>query len=237
MSDRFEPTERTRVRRRPQRAAYDKQTVFAILDAGLICHLAYVVDGQPVCTPTVYWREGERLYWHGSASSRMLDAQSQGGPVCLAVSHLDGLVLARSGFTHSVNYRSVMVFGRPAPVTDPAEKRRAADALIERVASGRTREIRPAHDRELEAITVIAMPIEEASAKIRDAGVLDPEADLDAACWAGVVSVLTTVGPVSPDPRVPAGVPLPPGVAAYTRGARLDDVLSAFAARQRAASA
>jgi nitroimidazol reductase NimA-like FMN-containing flavoprotein (pyridoxamine 5'-phosphate oxidase superfamily) len=211
--------------------------VFRILDAGLICHLGYVVDGQPVCTPTAYWRQGERLYWHGSSASRMLAAQARGVPVCLAVSHLDGLVLARSGFTHSVNYRSVMAFGRTALVADAAEKRRAAAALSERLAPGRTREIRPAHERELDAISVIAMTIEEASAKVRDAGVLDQDADLDASCWAGVVSIATTVGPVVPDPRLPAGIAVPSGLAAYTRGARLDDVLSALAARQREGAA
>jgi nitroimidazol reductase NimA-like FMN-containing flavoprotein (pyridoxamine 5'-phosphate oxidase superfamily) len=237
MSDRFEPTEATRVRRRPQRASYDKAVVFAILDAGLVCHLAYVVDGRPFCTPTAYWREGERLYWHGSAASRMLDGHARGIPVCLTVSHLDGLVLSRSGFTHSVNYRSVMAFGHPALVTDQVEKRRASDAFIERLAPGRTREIRPAHDRELEAISVIGMRIEEASAKVRDAGVLDPDSELGASCWAGVVPVAMTVGPIVPDPRLPAGVPVPPGLAAYTRGARLDDVLTALAAQPREATA
>jgi nitroimidazol reductase NimA-like FMN-containing flavoprotein (pyridoxamine 5'-phosphate oxidase superfamily) len=225
MSDRFEPTEVTRARRRPQRVSYDKAAVFAILDAGLVGHLAYVLDGRPFCTPTVYWREGERVYWHGSSAGRMLEAQSGGIPVCLDVSHLDGLVLSRAGFTHSVNYRSVMAFGHPAPVGDPDEKRRAADALIDRLAPGRTREIRPAHDRELDAITVLGMTIEEASAKIRAGGVLDAEPDLAAPCWAGVVPVAITVGPIAPDPRLPAGVPVPPGVARYVAGARLDDVL------------
>jgi nitroimidazol reductase NimA-like FMN-containing flavoprotein (pyridoxamine 5'-phosphate oxidase superfamily) len=170
----FEPTERTRLKRRPHRGSHDARVIFGILDAGLVCHLAYMVDGQPVCTPTAYWREGDRLYWHGSAASRMLMTQASGGPVCLTVSHVDGLVPGRSGFTHSVLYRSVMVFGRPSPIIDAEAKRCHMDRLIERLYPGRTREIRPPTECELAAITVLGMTIEEASAKVRDGGVLDP---------------------------------------------------------------
>ena|SRR5215471_4911416 len=226
MANSFEPTERTRARRRPQRASYDKDAIFAILDAGVICHLAYVVDGQPFCTPTAYWREGERVYWHGSSASRMLAAQAGGIPVCLAVSHLDGLVLGGAGFYHSLNYRSAMLFGRPALVADAAEKRRLTDAFIDRLYPGRSREIRPARDQELDAISVLGMTIEEASAKIRQDGVLEPP-DEAAPGWAGVVSLASTVAAIAVDERFAIGAPVPPSLAAYTPGARLDDVLTA----------
>jgi len=233
MTMHFLPTERTRARRHPQRASYDADVIFAILDAGLICHLAYVVDGQPYCTPTAYWRDGTRVYWHGSAASRMLDAQAAGIAVCMTVTHLDGLVVGRSGFTHSLNYRSVMAFGHPGVIADAREKRHATDRFIERLYPGRTGEIRAAHAQELEAISVVGMAIEDASAKIRDAGILDREADLARPGWAGVIPTAVTIGEIMPDPHLPSGLPAPSSVAAYTRGTRLDDVLTAAAIVQQ----
>src|SRR5919205_776356 len=139
----FTTTDRTRVRRHPERAHYDRDTVHAILDAALMCHLGYVIDGLPYVTPTLFWRDGERLYWHGSSASRMLRTQRQGIPVCLTVSHIDGHVLGRSAFRHSLNYRAVMVFGTAAAVEDEREKEAGLNGFIERLYPGRTGLLRP----------------------------------------------------------------------------------------------
>jgi nitroimidazol reductase NimA-like FMN-containing flavoprotein (pyridoxamine 5'-phosphate oxidase superfamily) len=225
MTTGFPPSARTRLRRRPQRGHYDEATIFAVLDAGLIAHVGYVADGQPLVTPTAYWREGRRLLWHGSAGSRALRAQAAGIPVCVTVSHLDGLVLGRSGFAHSVLYRSVMAFGRTAPIEEREAKRRAMHAFIDRLYPGRTRELRPIHDVELDMIAVISMEIEEASAKIRDGGVNEKEEDLQAPGWAGVIPVRTSIGAKQTDARIDSRVPFPPSVAGYAESARLDEVL------------
>ena len=163
----FAPSPRTRVRRHPERAHYDRETVFAILDAALMCHIGYVIDGQPYVTPTLFWRDGERLYWHGSSASRMLRTQAQGIPVCLTVAHVDGLILGRCAFRHSLNYRAVMAFGTAAMVSDPAEKEAGLNAFIERVYPGRTGIMRGIAPQELKATALLGMTIEEASAKIR----------------------------------------------------------------------
>ena len=138
MDAEYPVTSRNRLRRRHERGHYDHDTVHAILDAAMVCHVAYAIDGQPFCTPTSFWREGERLYWHGSSASRMIRAQAQGMPVCLTVTHHDALVLARSGFHHSVNYRCVMAYGQARAVTDPTDKLRAANAFIDRFYPGRS---------------------------------------------------------------------------------------------------
>jgi len=226
MTTGFPITERTRLRRRPARGAYDEATIFGILDAGVIAHVGYAQGGEPRVTPTAYWREGRRLYWHGAAASRALRAQAGGLPVCVTVSHLDGFVLGRSGFAHSLLYRSVMAFGRTEPVEGRAAKRRAMDAFIERLYPGRTAEIRPVHDAELDMIAVIRMTIEEASAKIRDGGVNEKDEDLASPAWAGVIPVRTTLDAPRSDERIDARVPLPASVAAWTEQARLDEVLS-----------
>jgi uncharacterized protein len=198
----FAPTGRSRIRRHPERAHYDRATVFAILDAALLCHIGYVIDGRPYVTPTLFWRDGERLYWHGSAASRMLRAQAAGIPVCLTVSHVDGLVLARSAFRHSLNYRAVMMFGTAAPVTDDREKEIGLNAFIERLYPGRTARMRAILPQELKATSLMGMTIEEASAKIRDDGPLDLEMDYAAPCWAGVVPIAQRLGSPIPDRRV-----------------------------------
>src|SRR5580700_7846827 len=151
----FATTERTRVRRHPERAGYDRETIYAIIDAALLCHVGYVIDGLPYVTPTLFWREGERLYWHGSSASRMLRKQTQGIPVCVTVSHVDGLVVARSGFHHSLNYRAVMAFGSAAIVEDPAEKEAGLNAFVDRVYPGRTGLIRSINVQELKATTLL----------------------------------------------------------------------------------
>ena len=225
----FAPTQLSRVRRHPERAAYDEAEVFRILDAGVIAHVAYVIDGQPIVTPTAFWREGRRLYWHGSAASRMLGVLAQGQPACVTVSLVDGLVLAPSGFAHSLNYRSVMAFGRARLVADPAAKRAAADAFIERLYPGRVAELRPASERELAQISLIEMPIEEASAKVRSGGVKALAEDQGWPAWSGVLPLETRIGPPLADAVVGAlamGREAPPP---YPQGARLDEVLLAAA--------
>jgi nitroimidazol reductase NimA-like FMN-containing flavoprotein (pyridoxamine 5'-phosphate oxidase superfamily) len=227
----FPQTPRSRLRRRPQRGHYDAATVYRVLDAAVIAHVGYVIDGQPFVTPTAFWRETDVLYWHGSAASRMLRTQAERIPVSLTVTHLDGFVLARSGFNHSLCYRSVMAFGEASPVEDPAEKRRVLDAFVERLFPGRTRDIRQSTGQELKATSVMSMRIEEAAAKIRDGGVHDDEEDYALPCWAGVIPVTMRVGRVRPDDRVIAGTPIPAGLAPYEPGAPLDDVLAETARR------
>jgi uncharacterized protein len=202
-------TELNRVKRMHERGSYDRATVHAILDAAALCHIAYVVDGRPYCTPTLFWREGDRLYWHGSSASRMLRNESEGEPVCVTVSHLDSLVLARSAFHHSVDYRSVMAFGHARVVNDPDEKIRALAAMIDRFYPGRWATLRPATKQEINAVRVIGMTIEQASAKVRAKGIVDDEEDYALPIWAGVLPLKVVSGPPEPDPRLTANVPIP----------------------------
>jgi uncharacterized protein len=225
----FVPSPRSRVRRHPERAHYDRETVFAILDAALMCHIGYVIDGRPYVTPTLFWREGERLYWHGSSASRMLRTQRAGIPVCLTVSHIDGLVLARSAFRHSLNYRAVMAFGTAAIVDDPNEKEAGLNAFIERLYPGRTGRMRPILPQELKATILLGMTIEEASAKIRNDGPLDLKSDYDADCWAGVVPIAQRLGAPIPDARVPPRRAPEQDVGHFPEGAAFDETLLALA--------
>src|ERR1700682_394764 len=165
-------TPRTTVKRLPKRGDYDRATIDAIVDEALICHVGFVVDGQPVVIPTIHWRDGEVLHFHGSAASRMLRTLKNGVDVCVTITLLDGLVLARSAFHHSMNYRSVVVFGNAREVIETAERLRALDALVEHVCAGRAKDIRPPNDRELVQTLVFSLPISEASAKIRRGGAL-----------------------------------------------------------------
>jgi uncharacterized protein len=223
----FVPSLRTRVRRHPERAHYDRETVFAILDAALLCHVGYVIDGRPYVTPTLFWRDGERLYWHGSSASRMLRAQSRGIPVCLTVSHIDGLVLARSAFRHSLNYRAVMAFGRAAVVEDSAEKEAGLNAFVERLYPGRTARMRPILPQELKATILMRMAIEEASAKIRAGGPLDLETDYGAPCWAGVVPIAQHLGTPISDPLAPPRGRPEQEIGHLKPGAAFDEILLA----------
>lgn len=230
----FPVTPRNRVKRLHERGSYDRSVIYPILDAAFLCHVAYVVDGQPFCTPTIHWREGDRLYWHGSSASRMLRQLQAGTPVCLTVSHLDGLVLARCGFNHSANYRSAMCFGTARIVDEPDEKARALKAIVDRFYPGRTEALRPDSAQEIKATMVIAMDIEEASAKARAKGVGDDEADYALPVWAGVIPVSTVIGAPLLSPHVPEGVPFPEHLAAYQSGRLLDDaLLEAQAAYER----
>ena len=227
----FPVTQRNRVRRRPMRGHYDHATVFAILDAAMVCHIAYVIDGQPYCTPTAFWREGEHLYWHGSSASRMLRAEAKGIPVCLTVTHMDAIVLARCGFNHSINYRSVMAFGRAAPIAGTAAKLRAMDAFIDRFFPGRAAALRPPSAQEIKATMLVGMRIEDASAKIRDVGVHDDEADYAVPVWTELLPVETVLGPPVPCPRQLPGLSREAGgTAAYRAGRRLDAVMQEMAA-------
>jgi nitroimidazol reductase NimA-like FMN-containing flavoprotein (pyridoxamine 5'-phosphate oxidase superfamily) len=229
----FVATLRTRVRRHPERGHYDRETVFAILDAALMCHIGYVIDGKPYVTPTLFWREGERLYWHGSSASRMLRTQAPGIPVCLTVAHVDALILARCAFRHSLNYRAVMAFGNAAIVDDPAEKEAGFNAFIERIYPGRTGIMRPISRQELKATSLMGMTIESASAKIRSGGPIDLEQDYAADCWAGTVPVAQIMGAPIPDPIVPPRTVPEPEIGHFADGARFDDILLALTQRAR----
>ena len=205
----FKPTSRTRVKRQGMRGAYDRETVYGILDAGMLCHVGYVIDGQPYVTPTAYWRDGDRVFWHGSSASRMLRQVETGIPVCFTVAMLDGLVLARSGFHSSINYRSLMAFGQADKITDPTDKLAALERFSERLTPGRWAEQRAVTKQELKATTVLTLPLEEVSAKIRTGPPGDDEADYALDVWAGVVPVRSVIGAAEDDPRLRPGIAPP----------------------------
>ncbi|HEX6739974.1 MAG TPA: pyridoxamine 5'-phosphate oxidase family protein [Vicinamibacteria bacterium] len=211
------PTPRTTLKRLPDRGSFDRGVIEGILDEALICHLGFVAEGQPYVIPTIHARVGEQVYVHGSAASRMLRSLSQGLPACLTVTLLDGLVLARSAFHHSMNYRSVVVLGTAQAVTEPDEKRAALDAIVEHVAPGRLAEVRPPNENELRATLVLRLPVSEASAKIRSGPPKDDEEDYALDCWAGVLPLRLVPGEPVADPLLPSGIGLPPSVVSYAR--------------------
>ena len=207
MTEQALPTsDRTRVRRLGERGRYDIETIHAILDEALICHVGFVVDGRPVVIPTIHWREGETLYFHGSAASRMLRSLRDGVDACVTVTLLDGLVLARSAFHHSMNYRSVVVFGKAREVRED-EKVRVLDSLVEHVMRGRSKEVRAPNLKELRQTLVLALPIDEASAKIRTGGPVDDEDDYALPVWAGVLPLTLTPGEPVADTGVSTDAP------------------------------
>jgi uncharacterized protein len=219
------PTARTRVKRLRKRASYDRDAVNSILDTALVCHVGFAIDGQPYVIPTLHVRIGDQLYIHGSAASRMLGTAAEGIPIAVTVTHLDGLVLARSAFHHSVNYRSVVILGAATLVTDLAEKFTVMKGLIDHVAPGRWDHIRQPNEKELAATSVLSIPIVEASAKLRSGDPLDDEADYALPIWAGQIPIATTtLAPVA-DARLDAATPLPAYVSEYllpaNRGARV----------------
>ena len=230
----FAPTERTRVRRHPERAHYDRGTVFAILDSALLCHIGYVIDGLPYVTPTLFWREGERLYWHGSSASRMLRHQRSGVSVCVTVSLFDGLIIGRCAFRHSANYRAVMAFGTAAVVDDPVEKEAGLNAFIERLYPGRTRLMRGIAPQELKATMLMGMTIEAASAKIRNEGPLDLESDYGAECWAGTIPIAQHLGAPIDGPHLRPGAVAAAEIGPFIEGAALDKALLGLARREPA---
>lgn len=211
------PTERTRVRRRPDRGRYDAATVGAILDEGLVCHLGFCADGRPTVMPTLHVRIGDVVYLHGAPANHALGEAAGGLEVCVTVTLLDGLVLSRSAFHHSMNYRSVMVFGVAERVEGADEKRRALEALVEHVVPGRSAGTRAPSDAELRATLVLRLPIDEASAKVRAGGPVEDPADLPSRLWGGHIPIRLVGGEPVPDADVPEDVPIPGHAVGYTR--------------------
>lgn len=203
----YTPTDRTQVKRLPKRAVYDQAQVHAILDEGFICHVGFAVDGQPYVIPTGYARSGDRLYIHGSAASRMLRALGQGVQVCVTVTLVDGLVLARSAFHHSMNYRSVLVLGQARVVTDPEEKMAALALFTNHIVPGRWDEVRLPNEQEMKSTTVLALALDEVSAKVRTGGPIDDEEDYAWPVWAGVVPLRIEAGDPLPDARLLPNIP------------------------------
>jgi nitroimidazol reductase NimA-like FMN-containing flavoprotein (pyridoxamine 5'-phosphate oxidase superfamily) len=214
-AERYRRTERTRLRRLPERGAYDRATVHAILDEGFVCHVGFVADGQPYVIPTGYARVGETLYLHGSTGSRL--GLRPGMDVCVTVTLVDGLVLARAAFHHSMNFRSVMAIGRTRPIGDPREKEAALRALVEHIVPGRSDEVRGGDSRELAATAVLALPLAEVSAKVRTGPPKDDDADYDLPIWAGVLPLALTAGAPAPDPVLDPSIPVPGHVASWSR--------------------
>jgi uncharacterized protein len=208
---------RTTVKRLAKRAGYDRETINAIIDEALICHVGFVVDGSPVVIPTIHTRIGETLYFHGSAASRMLRTLRDGIDACVTITILDGLVMARSAFHHSMNYRSVVVMGRGREVVEREERLRVLEALVEHVCAGRVRDARPPSEAELRQTLVIAMPLAETSAKIRSGPAADDEEDYALPIWAGIIPLaLKPLAPVD-DERLVAGVVVPEYAKSYRR--------------------
>jgi hypothetical protein len=203
------PTSRTRVARLPKRGDYSQKTVYEILDAGFLCHVGFVVDGQPYVIPTGYGRSGDTLYLHGSAASRMLRTLAGGVDVCVTATLLDGIVLARSAFHHSMNYRSVVILGKASAIEGDEEKKAALQVISEQIIRGRWADVRKPTAQELRATAVLSLPIEEASAKIRTGPPVDEEEDYELEMWAGVLPLAMCKGEPVPDPRLAAGVDAP----------------------------
>jgi hypothetical protein len=213
----YQDAERSRIRRLPERGSRERALVHAILDEGLLCHVGIASERGPVVIPTLYARDGERIYLHGSPASRLLRSLARGIPVCLTVTLVDGLVLARSAFHHSMNYRSVVVFGTARDVDDPEEKRRALRRIVEHVVPGRSAETRGPNEFEEKYTRVLAVEIEEASAKLRAGGPKDDEADLALPHWAGVIPLRLVPGRPEADPALAPGTPVPASAVDYRR--------------------
>ena len=213
----FPQTERTTLKRLPKRGVYDRELVYSILDEGFICHVSFAVDGQPFVIPTGYARIADQLYIHGSQVSRMLRTLAQGIDVCIAVTLVDGLVLARSAFHHSMNYRSVVIFGRAEIVEEKETKLAALFAFSEQVIPGRWNDVREPTQQELKATTVLSLPLTEVSAKVRTGPPLDDEEDYALKVWAGVLPLRITPGEPISDPRLPEGLDPPAYTLKYRR--------------------
>jgi len=211
------PSDRTRVKRIPERGKYDRDTIDTILDEGLVCHVGFAVEGQPFVIPTGYARDGDRLIIHGSSASRMLRALAQGIDVCITVTLLDDLVLARSAFHHSMNYRSVVILGKATLVDDWDEKMEAMRLLTEHIIPGRWNDCRGPNDIEMKATTIMEIPLDEASAKVRTGPPSDDDEDYALPHWAGVVPLPITPGTPEPDAKLTSGIELPDYVRLYRR--------------------
>jgi nitroimidazol reductase NimA-like FMN-containing flavoprotein (pyridoxamine 5'-phosphate oxidase superfamily) len=215
MAEEIKQTGRTRLRRISKRGHFDRETINAILDETFICHVGFVVEGQPYVIPTGYARRGDTLLIHGSSASRMLRDLAAGIEVCVTVTILDGLVLARSAFNHSMNYRSVVVLGKASAITGDREKDSALLALSEHFIRGRWDEVRPPTPLELKATTVLSLPIDEASAKVRTGDPVDDDEDYELDVWAGVLPMQMTTGKAIPDAKLKEGIELPSSVKNY----------------------
>ena len=206
----YAPTDRSRIRRNHKRAVYDRTTIHAIVDATPLCHIGYVIDGQPFVTPTLHWRDGETLYWHGSSASRMLKAQKGGIPVCVTVTHFDGLVLARTAFEHTANFRTAILYGKAEAITGSAEKNVALHEMMNLYFPGRMAQLRENTDKELKATSVMRMEIEDAVAKVNNGPPEDDEDGLsNKDVWAGVLPRTVTWGTPEPDEHLSPDVPVP----------------------------
>ena len=217
MHETFAPNERTRVVREPQRGAYDRETIYEILDEGFVCHVGFSVDGQPYVIPTMFARVGDALYFHGSAASRMLRGAGAGIPVCITVTLADGLVLARSVFNHSMNYRSVVALGKAELVNAPAEKLAALQAFTEKIVPGRWSDARQPNEQELKATSILRLPLTEVSAKVRSGPPEDDAEDYALRVWAGVVPLKLTPGEPIREERCNAEIPVPAYLARWRR--------------------
>jgi nitroimidazol reductase NimA-like FMN-containing flavoprotein (pyridoxamine 5'-phosphate oxidase superfamily) len=217
MAELFPVTDRTRVIREANRALYDRDAIYKILDEGFVCHVGFALEGQPFVIPTMYARVGDWLYFHGSAASRMLGGASRGQPVCITVTLLDGLVLARSVFNHSMNYRSVVALGQAVLVDDPAEKLAALEAFTQKLIPGRWSDARPPNGKELKATSVLKLPLNEVSAKVRTGGVEDDADDYALRVWAGVIPLRLIADPPIRDARCEASIATPAYAANYGR--------------------
>lgn len=219
-ADELEPTSRTTVKRQPDRARYDREMIDAVLDEGLIAHVGIATEGQPFVIPMVYARDGDRLLLHGSVASRLTRSLGAGTPVCVTVTLLDGLVLARSAFHHSLNYRSVVVFGVAHKITEPAARDAAFERLVEHLARGRSQEVRAPNDLESRQTTMLELAIDEASAKLRTGPPVEDPIDLQDPGWGGVIPVSLSFGSPEPDAHTAADAPVPASVVGYQRPAR-----------------
>jgi nitroimidazol reductase NimA-like FMN-containing flavoprotein (pyridoxamine 5'-phosphate oxidase superfamily) len=211
------PSERTRVKRMNQRGKYDADTVHAILDAMPVCHVGYVFKGTPYVTPTLQWREGDHVYWHGSSASRMLEACNE-AEVCVTVTMIDAMVMARSAYNHSCNYRSVMVMGKAFKVTDAQEKLKRLETFTNQLFPGRWASLRPLTEKELKATTMLGLALDESSAKVRSGPPGDDEADYTVPVWAGLIPIHTAVLPPVADPRNLPGIAIPAHVSGFKLG-------------------
>jgi uncharacterized protein len=217
VAENFSPTERTRVVREPHRGAYDRETIYKILDEGFVCHVGFAAEGQPFVIPTLYARVGDAIYFHGSAASRMLRGAAGGMAVCMTVTLTDGLVLARSVFNHSINYRSVVALGKAELVTEPAEKLEALRAFTNTIVPGRWADARVPNEKELKATSILKLPLTEVSAKIRSGPVMDDEEDYALPIWAGIVPLRFQAEAPIRDERCAASIATPEYAAHYRR--------------------
>jgi hypothetical protein len=213
----FTPTERTTVRRKPDRGTFDRKTVYDILDQAFVCHVGFVVDGTPFVVPTNYVRVGDKLFLHGSTASRLMKTLGSGAPFCLSVTLLDGIVFSPTATGHSVNYRSVVVMGKAEPIENPAAKLAAMRDFVEYVLRGRWATVRPPSEQELKGTMVLAVPLVEASAKVRTGFAVDDNKEYEGTAWTGVLPFKWTPGEPERDPRGNAAIPVPANIQNYSR--------------------